>query len=69
VLLERIGNTLDAAEIGKILRALAEREIAYVAIGDGDQTLDSYDAVLDLSDGGRWRWSPIRNGQVVEKSA
>ena len=45
-------------EIAKILRALSARNVAYVAIGDGDQTLDSYDAVLDLSAGGRWRWSP-----------
>jgi putative ATP-binding cassette transporter len=69
VLLERIGNTLDADEIAGILRALTKRDVAYVAIGDGDQTLDSYDAVLELEEGGRWRWSPIRNGQIVRESA
>jgi putative ATP-binding cassette transporter len=68
VLLERIGNTLDADEIAGILRALSERDVAYVTVGDGDQTLDPYDAVLDFTDGGRWRWSPIRNGRIVEKS-
>jgi putative ATP-binding cassette transporter len=68
VLLERIGNTLDGDEIAGVLRALSERNVAYVAIGDGDQTLDPYDAVLELMDGGRWRWSPIRNGRIVEKS-
>jgi putative ATP-binding cassette transporter len=68
VLLERIGNTLDAEEIAGVLRAFSERNVAYVAIGDGDQTLDAYDAVLELDEGGRWRWSPIRNGRIVEKS-
>jgi putative ATP-binding cassette transporter len=68
VLLERIGNTLDADEIAGVFRALSARDVAYVTIGDGDQTLDPYDAVLELEDGGRWRWSPIANGRIVEKS-
>jgi putative ATP-binding cassette transporter len=66
--LERIGNTLGADETAVVLRALSERGIGYVTVGDAEERLEHYDAVLDLSGEGRWRWSAVRDGRIVEES-
>ena len=68
VLLERIGNTLDADEIAAVLGAFSERGIAYVTVGNGEERLGHYDAVLELVGEGRWRWNPVRNGKLVDES-
>jgi putative ATP-binding cassette transporter len=68
VLLERIGNTLDADEIAAVLGAFSERGIAYVAVGNGEERLEHYDTVLELAGEGRWRSSPVRNGKLVDES-
>jgi hypothetical protein len=51
-----------------VLQALAERGIGYVTIGNGGGRLEHYDAVLELNGEGRWRWSPVRNGRIVDES-
>ena len=58
--LEHPGRTLDPTRLGSDLRALAERSITYVTVGDGDAAVAYYDAVLDLEHTGRWRWTPLR---------
>jgi putative ATP-binding cassette transporter len=63
VFLENLGRTLDAARLGSVLRALTERSITYVSVGDGD--LSYHDAVLELEDAGRWRWTPVRGQEVT----
>jgi putative ATP-binding cassette transporter len=65
VFFERIGNTLEPDQITTVLGCLARQGIAYVTIGNGDQWLEHYDAVLDLAADGRWTWSPIRDGKLA----
>src|SRR6185369_7278329 len=65
VFLERIGNTLEPEQITTVLGCLARQGIAYVTVGNGDQWLAHYDAVLDLFHDGRWTWSPIRDGKLA----
>ena len=68
VLLERIGNTLDASEVAAVLGAFAERGIGYVAVGNGEDRLEHFDAVLEMTGEGRWRWSQVRGGKIVQES-
>jgi putative ATP-binding cassette transporter len=68
VLLERIGNTLDAEQIARVLEAFTERRIGYVTIGNGQERRDLYDAVLDLAPEGEWRWTDMRDGGRVDES-
>ena len=65
VLLENLGRTLDAPRLGLVLRALTERSITYVSVGDGDAELAYHDGVLELEDAGRWRWTPVRGRETT----
>jgi putative ATP-binding cassette transporter len=68
VVVQEIGNTLDAAEIGVVFRALSERGAGYVTFENDEQPMELYDAVLELAGDGRWRWSPIGDGPTVDAS-
>jgi putative ATP-binding cassette transporter len=65
VFLENLERTLDASRLGSVLRALTERSITYVSVGDGDAELSYHDGVLELGDAGRWRWTPVRGQEAT----
>jgi vitamin B12/bleomycin/antimicrobial peptide transport system ATP-binding/permease protein len=60
VFLERIGKTLGADGLAEVLRALSQRGIGCVTIGDGDDRDEDYDTVLELGPEGRWTSRPVR---------
>ena len=58
VFLDRISNALSAEQIARILKLLSADSITYLTIGGPEDRPDNYDAVLELSPGGGWKWVP-----------
>ena len=58
VFLDRISNTLNAEQFGRILQLLSDHSITYLTIGGMEDRPDDYDAVLELSADGAWKWQP-----------
>ncbi|MEW6038386.1 MAG: SbmA/BacA-like family transporter [Pseudomonadota bacterium] len=67
--LDRASTALDHQQIGRILNLLSEHGIGYLNVGEAGEPLERYDAVLELADGGGWRWRRIRNGRIVGEGA
>lgn len=63
VFLDRASTALSPRQVHQILGMLAENSITYLNIGEADESLDYYDAVLELADGGGWQWKAIQAGQ------
>ena len=57
--LDRLGTTLPAERVDNALKALSERSITYLSIGENHSSLDQFDAVLHLAADGTWNWKPI----------
>lgn len=58
VFLDRISNTLNVEQLGRILKLLCDHSITYLTIGGLEDRRDDYDAVLELSANGAWKWQP-----------
>ncbi len=58
VFLDRISNTLNAEQFGRILKLLSDHSITYLSIGGLEDRRDHYDAVLELLPDGAWTWQP-----------
>jgi putative ATP-binding cassette transporter len=62
--LDRPSTHLDPQEIRQLLKMLSDRNITYLVIGrpgkqEGADWSESYDAILELNPGGRWKWSKM----------
>jgi len=69
VLLDRPGAILTPHQIKRLLTLLTERSITYLTLGNGEDSLEDYDAVLELSGDGAWQWlqrERIMAGHVTE---
>lgn len=68
VFLDRPSTTLDPEQVDSLLGLLKQRDITYVTFeGDIEEhhvNLDSYDALLELREGGEWTWEPSRGGRL-----
>jgi vitamin B12/bleomycin/antimicrobial peptide transport system ATP-binding/permease protein len=58
VFMDRISNTLNAEQFGRILKLLSDHSITYVTIAGLEDRRDDYDAVLELLPAGAWKWHP-----------
>ena len=67
--LDRPGTALNHGQVDSILKMLSEHAITYLTLGNGDERLEHYDAVLELADDGGWTWRSIQDGQMVEPDA
>jgi putative ATP-binding cassette transporter len=65
--LDRPGTTLSLGQLDQILPLLFENSIAYLTLGNGDDRLEHYDAILELADDGGWKWRSIREGQRIRE--
>ena len=65
--LDRPGTALNHGQVDSILKMLSENAITYLTLGNGDDKLEHYDAVLKLADDGSWTWRSIEGGQIVEQ--
>jgi putative ATP-binding cassette transporter len=57
--LYRIDATVGATDTLRVLRVFAERSITYVTFAETDALATQHDAVLELKDGGQWKWTVI----------
>jgi len=65
--LDLASTALGERQVGRILTLLSERSITYVNLGQADDQLGYYDALLELADDGGWKWKWVRAGRVVEE--
>jgi putative ATP-binding cassette transporter len=62
-LLDRVGDALKAAPYRRALQQLGENSVTYIALADGADSDEPYDAVLEIDADGAWRWTPTGNGK------
>jgi putative ATP-binding cassette transporter len=70
VFLDRPSTTLGPERVDWILDLLHERSITYLTF-EGDQSivsLDRYDALLDIREGGTWELKPVKDRQMNEET-
>jgi vitamin B12/bleomycin/antimicrobial peptide transport system ATP-binding/permease protein len=70
VFLDRPSTTLDPERVSWLLDMLNERSISYVTFesDENSSSMDRYDAVLEIQEGGAWNYKPVKSRQVVEES-
>lgn len=67
--LDRVCTALSQEQVAKIQRILSAHSITYVTIGEPDDPLDHYDAVLEISSDGCWAWKWIDAGKIVDETS
>ena len=66
-LLDRIGMALTPAQVEQVLDTLSSHSITCLFVEQGESRLDRYKALLDLHEGGSWKWIPLEDGNAVEE--
>jgi len=72
VFLDHPGRTLDAERIDRALSALCACRTTCVTVAGAEEETEHpghYDALLEIGEIGRWSWTPIREGRIVEQEA
>ncbi|MCP4406618.1 MAG: ABC transporter ATP-binding protein/permease [Gammaproteobacteria bacterium] len=64
--LDRPHTALSPGQVNQILSMLSEQSISYITLGSTEYKLENYDAVIQLAEGGGWKWQLIQAGRVVE---
>lgn len=64
--LDRVCTALRPEQVAKIQRMLSEHSITYVTIGEPDDQLEHYDAVLEIGSDGNWSWKWVKAGHIVD---
>jgi putative ATP-binding cassette transporter len=54
-----------ALSLDQVMQLLSDNAIGYLTIGEVDESLDFYDAVLEIADDGGWKWKAIRAGKMI----
>lgn len=65
-LLDRISTALAPEQVAHVLTLLAKNSISYLVVAHGEKPLERFSAVLDLHEGGKWEWTPVEGGRLVE---
>lgn len=65
---QRFGSSFDVTRRQRVMRLLTERSISYVNIGNDEESLGSYDALLELSRSGAWKWTVLHPPQPSDAS-
>jgi vitamin B12/bleomycin/antimicrobial peptide transport system ATP-binding/permease protein len=58
-MLDRVNATLKPAQVRQALRRLDENSITYITLAEVAESVDLYDAVLEIDADGAWRWKRI----------
>ena len=58
-MLNRVGAALKPAQVRQALRRPDERSITSIAFAEGAESVDLYDAVLEIDAEGAWRWRRV----------
>lgn len=64
-LLDRIGAALSPSQVEHVLDTLSQHSVTYMVVDHDKSRPDRYNAVLDLHEGGSWKWIPLKDGQPV----
>ena len=59
--LDRVDTALSSDQFHKILHLLSESSITYINNGEADDSLDLYDAVLEIEEDGGWTWTASKS--------
>jgi putative ATP-binding cassette transporter len=65
VVLDRVATALRPAQVREALRRLDENSITYIALAEDTESLDPYDAVLEIDAGGAWDWRRLTGTDLV----
>ena len=57
-LLDRVTESLKPAQLREILRRFDENSITYITFAEDAESVELYDAVLEIDNDGGWTWSP-----------
>ena len=70
VFLDRPSTTLDPERVSWLLDMLNERSISYVTFesDENSPSMDRYDAVLEIQEGGAWDYKPVKSRQMIEET-
>ncbi len=71
VFLDRLRAAMEPERFDGILSVLSARSITYLTLANGGDSLDDYDAVLELADDGTWTWKAVearREGAASDAS-
>lgn len=75
VFMDRINTALSRDDVARLLTILNQRHITYINVGscrngrrDTDDHLDDYDAILEISGTGEWRWLLLADIDQDQKS-
>ncbi|HYQ91536.1 MAG TPA: ABC transporter transmembrane domain-containing protein [Candidatus Competibacteraceae bacterium] len=63
--LDRPDTTLSREQVNQILQLFLDDKIGYLTIGEPDESLDFYDAMLEIADDGSWKWRVIKAGNII----
>jgi vitamin B12/bleomycin/antimicrobial peptide transport system ATP-binding/permease protein len=66
-LLDRIATALAPEQVKHLLDILSTSGVTYLVVGIGEGSMERYSALLNLHEGGMWKWTPLEDGQSVEK--
>jgi putative ATP-binding cassette transporter len=66
-LLDRIGAALSPSQVEHVLDTLSQHSVTYMVVDHDKSRPDRYKAVLDLHEGGSWKWIPLKDGEPVEE--
>ena len=55
-ILDRVNSVLNLAQLRQSLRLLAENDITCVIFAESAESVELYDAVLEINTNGAWRW-------------
>ena len=66
VLLDRPGTALNPAQLDWVLGLFRQHAISCMTFEARGGSLERYDALLDLEEGGAWKYRPVWNGRVVD---
>ena len=70
-MLDRVNTALKPAQVRQALRGLDENSITYITLAEDAESLDMYDAVLEIDTGGGWSWkqtSGYENAEAANRS-
>jgi vitamin B12/bleomycin/antimicrobial peptide transport system ATP-binding/permease protein len=68
-MLDRVTASLKPAQVRDALRRLDESSVTYVAFAEDVESVELYDAVLEIDEDGGWTWSRTGRGSSAEVTA
>ena len=61
-MLDRVTAALKPAQVRQVLRRLDENSITYITLAEDAESVELYDAVLEIDADGAWNWRRTGRG-------